>query len=170
MNCQKCKSKRLLDLNAHAKDLFSFRLTSDESKEYQEGYLPHITNLGSGDDLNMTICLDCGQVKGKWPAKTNIKNFNESLVDDDLSIDDEEYDKLFPQDKILKFEMNYYDIDKVSKANTIDDELFTERVLSAIKVSKLKPVINHDESTLTFETCKQKEKFQEVYYSLSQPV
>jgi DNA-directed RNA polymerase subunit RPC12/RpoP len=34
-----------------------------------DGYLPNIKNLGGGDDLEISVCLDCGQAQGDWPVE-----------------------------------------------------------------------------------------------------
>jgi len=66
MNCQCCHSNRLLDVSAKASDCVSLRLGEYE----HHGYMPNILNLGHGDYVEFTVCLDCGQVQGEYaPAE-----------------------------------------------------------------------------------------------------
>lgn len=60
--CQRCNSKRLLNFSAHCRDCFSCDL---DGIEYN-GYVPDF-DFGGGDDVCMTVCLDCGQVQGEFP-------------------------------------------------------------------------------------------------------
>ena len=63
-NCQNCGSNRLFFLYAHASDLHTWEFHGIE----EEGYAPEVQNICSGDDTEVTICLDCGQAQGKWPV------------------------------------------------------------------------------------------------------
>lgn len=65
MNCQSCNSDRIANVYAHASGngSISYRgLTTDD-------YFQNIENVCSGDDMDITVCLDCGQLQGKWPVK-----------------------------------------------------------------------------------------------------
>jgi hypothetical protein len=69
--CQKCKSKRILSVSAKCADLCWVRYPNGtESRDY----VPDIPNIstpeGGGDYVEFDLCLDCGQVQGKWPVKT----------------------------------------------------------------------------------------------------
>jgi len=66
MNCQRCNSTRLLDVSAKASDCVSLR-----SGEYEHhGEMPDDVNLGGGDYVRFTVCLDCGQIQGEYPLPT----------------------------------------------------------------------------------------------------
>jgi len=67
--CQKCKSKRILSVCGKTSDMCSIRFQGKDSY----GYVPGGFNIddGSGDYLEFDLCLDCGQVQGKWPVKKN---------------------------------------------------------------------------------------------------
>ena len=67
--CQKCKSDRILVVNGKTSDL-CFALFKD--KEH-EGYVPEKLNIGGGDYLEFSVCLECGQLQGKWPVKKDPK-------------------------------------------------------------------------------------------------
>jgi len=77
MSCQKCGSDRVMAIFAHAKDLHNWTWAGKEG----EGYLPEIKNIGSGDDVDIDVCLECGQVQGEWPAPD--PEFGESLYEDE---------------------------------------------------------------------------------------
>jgi hypothetical protein len=63
--CQRCHSERVLGINAKCSDMCSIRMGSNES----EGYAPSAPGIGGGDYIETDICLDCGQVQGKFPLK-----------------------------------------------------------------------------------------------------
>ena len=59
-NCDSCNSHRLLDVMAHCSDCC---VMNYEGKEHQ-GYVPDDIGLGGGDDIQFTVCLDCGKIQG----------------------------------------------------------------------------------------------------------
>lgn len=63
MSCQSCGSARLLEASAHCSDMFSGSIGGKEIS----GYVPRDLGIGGGDDMEITLCLDCGQVQGTWP-------------------------------------------------------------------------------------------------------
>lgn len=65
MKCQRCNSERVLGFNAKCSDMFS---ASVQEREF-EGYVPHELGLGGGDYLEGHLCLDCGQLQGKFPKE-----------------------------------------------------------------------------------------------------
>lgn len=66
MACQRCKSERVLSFSAHCNDCFNCSLNGIE----YDGYVPDdFDPFGSGDDVYMDLCLDCGQVQGEFPHK-----------------------------------------------------------------------------------------------------
>lgn len=67
MICQRdnCKSERILDIHAHSSDRNIVLLQGKE----KNGYLPRIAGICGGDDVQVRICLDCGQVQGNFPIK-----------------------------------------------------------------------------------------------------
>jgi hypothetical protein len=64
MTCQTCDSNRLATINGHSKDLASIQVGG----VYHDGYLPTISNVCSGDDIDIIVCLECGQLQGDWPV------------------------------------------------------------------------------------------------------
>ena len=73
MPCQRCNSNRIAYVSSHASDLHYVQINGKE----HSGYLPYDLDLGGGDDLEMEICLDCGQVQGEFPIPTTKLEENE---------------------------------------------------------------------------------------------
>lgn len=63
--CQSCGENRVLSIYSHPSDLNNVRYTKGRRKE---GNLPYIEPIGGGDDINIAICLECGQVQGEFPV------------------------------------------------------------------------------------------------------
>lgn len=68
MKCQRCESTRVLRAYGKCSDLFSARL---EDKEY-EGYVPSKLGIGGSDDINIKVCMNCGQLQGTWPNNNGL--------------------------------------------------------------------------------------------------
>jgi len=65
MNCQRCNNSRVISISAKCSDLC--RVTYPNGVE-NLGYVPMIENIGSGDCVKFMVCLECGQVQGKFPV------------------------------------------------------------------------------------------------------
>ena len=65
MNCQRCQSKRVLVVYAHCSDCCSYGIGYAE----HDGYVPRDLGIGGGDDVEIEVCLDCGQMQGEYPIK-----------------------------------------------------------------------------------------------------
>lgn len=63
MNCQRCQSKRIVEVNAKCSDLFSARFDTNE----YDGYVPQDLGIGSGDYIGFHYCMECGQLQGNFP-------------------------------------------------------------------------------------------------------
>lgn len=83
-----CSHDRTITINAHSSDL-NFVAVPHLNLE-KEGYLPHIDNICSGDDVNIEICLDCGQVVG-FDGMTD-KEVKAALKDDSVDDDEDDHD------------------------------------------------------------------------------
>jgi hypothetical protein len=63
MTCAHCGKDRILNISAKCSDLCHTNLGDLESN----GYVPEGLGIGNGDYLEFKLCLDCGQVQGKFP-------------------------------------------------------------------------------------------------------
>mgnify|MGYP003406024150 FL=1 len=68
MNCQKCKSERIMCVFAHCQDCCVIEL---DNREHQ-GYVPYDLGIGGGDDVQIKLCMNCGTVQGTWPNNSEI--------------------------------------------------------------------------------------------------
>lgn len=70
IQCQRCSSLRLAQILAHCSDMCSVDLAG----RHEHGYVPRDLEIGGGDDVRFTYCLDCGQIQGMFPvAATEIE-------------------------------------------------------------------------------------------------
>jgi len=81
LNCSRCKSDRLLQVNAKCNDLCTVQIGSHEKSDYA----PKDLGIGGGDYINFTVCLNCGQAQGSFPLP-------KSELESELS--DEDQDEL----------------------------------------------------------------------------
>lgn len=70
MRCQTCNCENVVRIAAHCSDLFV--LTDNQGREYR-GYVPTDLGIGGNDDVRFSFCLDCGQIQGRFPIRTNFK-------------------------------------------------------------------------------------------------
>ena len=62
--CQECKGDRIMSVSAKCADLCSAMYHGVE----HDGYVPKGISIDRfGDYVDVTFCLDCGQLQGKWP-------------------------------------------------------------------------------------------------------
>lgn len=62
--CQRCESDRILEFSARHKDQLFLKINGNISEDYN----PCDVGLGKCyDDLEGFLCLNCGQLQGKWP-------------------------------------------------------------------------------------------------------
>jgi len=69
MICQNCGKDRVLEINGKTSDMCFARLGEEE----RDGYVPYGKNIGGGDYLEFEVCLDCGQMQGKWPVESKFE-------------------------------------------------------------------------------------------------
>lgn len=65
--CQSCGAKHLIQVSAKCSDTFGWK--SVRVRRWNHGYVPRESNLGGGDYVEFRLCMDCGTVQGKWPAR-----------------------------------------------------------------------------------------------------
>lgn len=86
MKCQKCNSERVLEFNAKCSDRFSCFIGNNEHNDYP----PEDIGLGGGDYIKGKLCLDCGQLQGKWPLPiSELEQQTEETNNDEFEEEDE---------------------------------------------------------------------------------
>jgi len=66
--CIRCNNARVLSVHNHGRDCNVFRINGHE----HEGYVPADLGIGAGDDVEFSLCLNCGQVQGKYPLEETV--------------------------------------------------------------------------------------------------
>lgn len=61
--CSKCLKSRMLNVSAKCDDKCDVTINGRS----ECGYVPSGLNIGSGDYLFFSLCLNCGHVDGKFP-------------------------------------------------------------------------------------------------------
>lgn len=74
MECQRCASTRILSAFGHCVDSFSARL---DGKKY-DGYVPSKLGIGGSDDIQIKVCMNCGQLQGTWPNSNKLPEGDEN--------------------------------------------------------------------------------------------
>lgn len=68
MACSRCKSIRIANAGGKCSDLFGVSIQIDEENvQEHDGYVPDDLGIGGGDYMEVSYCLDCGQIQGTWP-------------------------------------------------------------------------------------------------------
>jgi hypothetical protein len=62
-----CGSDRILSVSGKTSDMCFCRFGEAES----DGYVPGGIGIGSGDYIELNVCMDCGQVQGSFPVSDN---------------------------------------------------------------------------------------------------
>lgn len=60
-----CSSNRILKVYGKCSDLCVVELDDHT----HEGYVPGDCGIGGGDDIEFSVCLDCGKLQGNFPRK-----------------------------------------------------------------------------------------------------
>jgi len=63
MKCHRCNSERTLEVSAKCADLCFVRMGDFE----HNGYVPQDCGITYGDYVMFDLCLECGQLQGKFP-------------------------------------------------------------------------------------------------------
>lgn len=85
MQCESCKSNRMISILAKCDDRFIMSYKGIEI--IKNDYVPHNIGIGGGDYLNITFCLDCGKIRGDFPI---INDHIEGLYEEVSEKDNEE--------------------------------------------------------------------------------
>ena len=65
MQCQSCRSFHLARVSGKTSDMFNFSLTRTGQEYHGEPFKE--SGIGSGDYIEFTYCLNCGQIQGSFP-------------------------------------------------------------------------------------------------------
>lgn len=63
MNCIKCNSLRIIEINAKCSDCCNIEINDKE----HDGYVPYDINIGGGDYIRFSFCLNCGFIQNQFP-------------------------------------------------------------------------------------------------------
>jgi hypothetical protein len=77
-SCQGCNSSRILRVCAKCSDLCDISIKNIPSC----GYVPEDMGIGGGDSVDFDLCLDCGQLQGKFPIPPT--EFEKDCTDEEL--------------------------------------------------------------------------------------
>ena len=64
MPCQKCNSARIVHVHSSPDDRNNVKI---EGGKWEEGYLPYDIGINGGSNLEISYCLECGQIQGEFP-------------------------------------------------------------------------------------------------------
>lgn len=78
MPCQKCNSERVAKINGKTSDCCFVSILDYTSCDY----VPDDMGIGGGDYLEFDLCLDCGQLQGKFPLPLTELESTEEEEDD----------------------------------------------------------------------------------------
>lgn len=67
MSCQRCSGVRIVKMTAKCSDMCNCSMVNDSKKE-TDGYVPRDMNIGGGDYVEFSFCLDCGQIQADFPV------------------------------------------------------------------------------------------------------
>jgi len=63
MGCQRCKSGRIMSFGCKCSDMANWSVGDSEG----DGYVPEDIGIGGGDYVDLSYCMDCGQIQGEFP-------------------------------------------------------------------------------------------------------
>jgi len=69
MKCT-CGSERILAVSGKVSDMCSMNI----DHRSRDGYVPNRLNIGGGDYLEFSVCLDCGKHVGTFPVTEEAVN------------------------------------------------------------------------------------------------
>ena len=69
LGCQRCKSERVARVEGKCSDQGFVRIPIEDY--LHEGYMPELPGVCHGDYIAFSVCLDCGQIQGKFPVPSS---------------------------------------------------------------------------------------------------
>lgn len=64
--CETCCSNRVLFIQGKGSDCHGWWYKDREG----QGYAPYVPHICGGDSIELSVCLDCGKVQGKFPVES----------------------------------------------------------------------------------------------------
>ena len=114
MSCKKCNSNRVASVSAKCSDCCGVNL-GDVS---YEGYVPEGLGIGGGDYIDLSFCLDCGQLQGNFPLPT--AKIEENISDEQVV---EFFNNHFDEGSSIYFNNRMF-VERVRVANSAEEESF----------------------------------------------
>jgi len=68
MSCIRCKSERLVHIAAKCSDCCHTEINSKELDDYVVSDI----GIGGGDYVELSYCLECGQIQGTFPIEKHV--------------------------------------------------------------------------------------------------
>lgn len=85
--CISCSSARIVNIGAKCSDMCSVTYKEVEI----DGYVPRDMNIGGGDYVEFSFCLNCGQIQDDFPVEnTGIEERESGGIDEDEDEDERE--------------------------------------------------------------------------------
>lgn len=82
--CQQCNGSRMLMIDTQCVGQSIFNLDGCQKTYYDQ--IPNTLNIGTGKNINLIICANCGHVNGTWPlpheAHITFSGSSEESTDD----------------------------------------------------------------------------------------
>lgn len=122
--CIHCGDDKILYFGGKLSDMgeLTYKKYSDES------YIPDYSNIGSGDYINITFCLNCGKIQDKFPIDDRIiKRLEKGNFDD---IEGDESDESDESDISDNEEIDLYN----DYAKKFDNKKYEEKPTSSIVI------------------------------------
>ncbi len=66
--CQTCGGNKIIRVNAICADSCIF-VCPNHDIHNDVGFVPGEVGIGGGTSIDLTLCLDCGQLQGNWPKE-----------------------------------------------------------------------------------------------------
>ena len=79
----KCGSNRIADISGKSSDCNSIGISGTNVNVHSE-YVPRDMEIGGGDYLRFSFCMDCGQMQGTFPIpKTELEEIAEEETEEE---------------------------------------------------------------------------------------
>lgn len=122
LTCQKCNSARLCQITGKCSDCCGVTLGPVE----WDGYVPNDIGVGGGDYIELTYCLECGQIQGEFPLEPS--TLEKRISDQDVT---DFYNEYLCQGYSWDYlpAVKYHEMIRVAKKLSYDFGNFVEEVI-----------------------------------------